>query len=138
MEFLFGLDNLRRYQCSIDLQTNTLKFPSLDVSVPFLSEGELPTHMRGLGAAQEEGNTNKTNPQSSNSNPPQPSLATNAPAPAPTAADAAVQNNTAAGSMDGNVAKLVELGFSEEKALQALQACNNNIDMAASILFQGG
>jgi uncharacterized UBP type Zn finger protein len=40
--------------------------------------------------------------------------------------------------MDSNVAKLVELGFSEEKALQALQACNNNIDMAASILFQGG
>ena len=43
-----------------------------------------------------------------------------------------------ASDLDGNVAKLVELGFTEDKARKALQACNNNVDMAASILFSGG
>ena len=47
MDFLFGLDNLRRYQCNIDLKTNTLRFPSLDnLEAPFLTEGELPAHLR--------------------------------------------------------------------------------------------
>jgi len=131
MEFLFGLDNLRRYQCNIDLQTNTLRFPSLDVSVPFLSEGELPKHMRGN--AQPPSPTKETGAGGSGGGEaPTPAAPAPAPIPAPAASAGGPQE------MDGNVAKLVELGFSEDKARRALQACGNNVDMAASVLFSGG
>ena len=132
MEFLFGLDNLRRYQCSIDLQSNTLRFPGLDVAVPFLSEGELPRHMRGnlpgspqakapppAGSSQGQGQGQAASDQA-------------APAPAPPPAQIKASGG------DDKVAKLVELGFPEDKARRALQACNGNIDMAASLLFSGG
>eukprot|EP00884_Botryococcus_braunii_P000269 jgi/Botrbrau1/10242/Bobra.0140s0001.2 len=46
VDFLFGLDMLRRYQCSIDLLSNVLRFPSINLELPFLSEHELPTHAR--------------------------------------------------------------------------------------------
>ena len=44
MEFLFGLDMLKRYQCSIDLKSNVLRFGSLEpaAALPFLAEHELP------------------------------------------------------------------------------------------------
>ena len=143
MEFLFGLDNLRRYQCSIDLQTNTLKFPSLDVAIPFLSEGELPAHMRGAAVA-EPSKEGEGKPQSSSSKvsktsePAQAQKKEVAPPPAAVPSQPPPSVGTTS-ALDGNIAKLVELGFSEENARKALQACNNNIDMAASILFsQGG
>lgn len=43
IDFLFGLDMLRRYRCCIDLETNCLRFGTLDnVSLSFLPEHELP------------------------------------------------------------------------------------------------
>lgn len=45
MEFLIGLDQLKRHQMSIDLKRNVLQVGE-DVALPFLSEGELPKHMR--------------------------------------------------------------------------------------------
>ena len=39
-EFLFGLDNLRRFQCSIDLKKNMLIFEN-GLSTSFLSDGEI-------------------------------------------------------------------------------------------------
>mmetsp|Transcript_8939 Transcript_8939/g.25500 ORF Transcript_8939/g.25500 Transcript_8939/m.25500 type:complete len:340 (-) Transcript_8939:127-1146(-) len=127
MEFLFGLDNLRRYQCSINLQSNNLEFPSLDVAVPFLSEGELPKHMRGQPSSptKKESQGNAGAPSSNVGSGPAQTTAQPAPA-------------SATSEMDANIAKLVELGFTEEKAKKALQACNNNVDMAASVLFSGG
>lgn len=47
MEFLFGLDMLRRYQCSIDLHKNVLRFGSIDnAELPFLADHELPARLR--------------------------------------------------------------------------------------------
>lgn len=46
MEFLFGLDMLKRHQCCIDLKTNVLRFGSCDLELPFLAEHELPEHIR--------------------------------------------------------------------------------------------
>ena len=47
MPFLFGLDMLRRYQCSIDLHKNVLRFGSInDAELPFLAEHELPERLR--------------------------------------------------------------------------------------------
>lgn len=41
VEFLFGLDNLKRHQCNIDLVHNQLHLRNGEISVPFLSEGEI-------------------------------------------------------------------------------------------------
>ena len=37
VDFLFGLDNLKRHQCCIDLASNKLLLDSGNVAVPFLS-----------------------------------------------------------------------------------------------------
>lgn len=41
IDMLFGLDNLKRHQCCIDLANNQLTLNNGDVSVPFLSEHEI-------------------------------------------------------------------------------------------------
>lgn len=47
MEFLFGLDMLRRYQCCIDLRAGMLRFNiQPPVELPFLAEHELPASAR--------------------------------------------------------------------------------------------
>ena len=47
MPFLFGLDMLRRYQCSIDLHKNVLRFGSINnAELPFLAEHELPQRLQ--------------------------------------------------------------------------------------------
>ena len=59
MEFLLGLDMLKRYQAAIDLKSNQLHMWAGEtcVSVSFLSEGQLPESKggtRGLSAAMNE------------------------------------------------------------------------------------
>jgi len=39
--FIFGLDNMRTYRCSIDLGKNALIFPDANIKAQFLSDGEL-------------------------------------------------------------------------------------------------
>lgn len=39
--FIFGLDNMRSYRCSIDLSKNALIFPDAGISAKFLSDGEI-------------------------------------------------------------------------------------------------
>jgi len=41
VDFLFGLDNLKRHQCCVDLVQNMLHMRNGEISVPFLSEGEI-------------------------------------------------------------------------------------------------
>ncbi|XP_050115350.1 protein DNA-DAMAGE INDUCIBLE 1-like [Malus sylvestris] len=43
MEFLFGLDMLRKHQCIIDLNKNVLRVGGGEVSVPFLQEKGIPS-----------------------------------------------------------------------------------------------
>ncbi|KAJ0046412.1 hypothetical protein Pint_03677 [Pistacia integerrima] len=42
MEFLFGLDMLRKHQCMIDLKDNVLRVGGGEVAVPFLQEKDIP------------------------------------------------------------------------------------------------
>ncbi|XP_057983340.1 protein DNA-DAMAGE INDUCIBLE 1 isoform X3 [Malania oleifera] len=44
MEFLFGLDMLRKHQCIIDLKENVLRVGGGEVSVPFLQEKDIPSN----------------------------------------------------------------------------------------------
>jgi DNA damage-inducible protein 1 len=41
VDFLLGLDNLKRHQCCIDLVQSVLHMRNGEISVPFLSEGEI-------------------------------------------------------------------------------------------------
>jgi hypothetical protein len=38
---LFGLDNLKRHLCCIDLVSNRLHIKNGEISVPFLGDGEI-------------------------------------------------------------------------------------------------
>lgn len=46
MDLLIGLDMLKRHQCCIDLYKNVLRIGTTGREVPFLPEGELPSHAR--------------------------------------------------------------------------------------------
>jgi len=41
VDLLFGLDNLKRHLCTIDLVQNKLHLKQGEISVPFLGEGEI-------------------------------------------------------------------------------------------------
>lgn len=62
VDFLFGLDMLRRYQCSIDLLKNVLRFPSINLELPFLAEHELPIGARHPLPAEEAPIASGANP----------------------------------------------------------------------------
>ena len=48
MQFLFGLDMLRRHAAQIDLAANVLRFTHLGVELPFLQGADLPAAARTL------------------------------------------------------------------------------------------
>jgi DNA damage-inducible protein 1 len=71
MDFLFGLDQLRKHQASIDLKDNALKLQG--EVVPFLAEKDLPSHIRGEDSHAGTGSTGGSS--GSNVRGPQPSRA---------------------------------------------------------------
>ncbi|CAN0575555.1 unnamed protein product, partial [Ectocarpus sp. 12 AP-2014] len=52
VDFLFGLDMLKRHLCVIDLKSSTLGLGSAGASVPFLSEKDLPSSARETQASR--------------------------------------------------------------------------------------
>uniref|UniRef100_A0A7S0QY69 DNA damage-inducible protein 1 n=1 Tax=Pyramimonas obovata TaxID=1411642 RepID=A0A7S0QY69_9CHLO len=139
MEFLFGLDLLKRHQCCIDLKDNVLRIGSTGVAVPFLGEGDLPIHLRGeFGDAEPESST--PSGATTSAAPPTASAAPVSAPPAPpvAAAESAVTPAPVAAQQvvdEGKVASLTGLGFSRQQALAALEATGGNVDLAASMLF---
>ncbi|OMP06963.1 hypothetical protein COLO4_07760 [Corchorus olitorius] len=131
MEFLFGLDMLRKHQCIIDLKENVLRVGGGEVSVPFLQEKDIPSRFldeeryskqaSSSGAAPTTGTTeNKTNVQSGGQS------------------SGGARGDVIQGSdFEAKVAKLVELGFAREMAVEALKVCDGNEEQAAGILFGG-
>ena len=110
MEFLFGLDNLKRHQCNIDLHKSTLGFPILDVELPFLSEHEIPkSALFNQGEMQGDAKS---------------------PVPSPPKPPSSSQQQN-----EEKITTLMQLGFPREKCIAALQAAGGNEDMAASLLF---
>lgn len=128
MDFLFGLDMLRKHQCMIDLKDNVLRVGGGEVSVPFLHEKDIPPRYldeerfaketSGVGAPAASGaravSSSQSGSQSSGG-----------------AAPVMVQG----AEFEAKIAKLVELGFGRDAVIQALKLFNGNEEQAAGFLF---
>ncbi|ETM52487.1 hypothetical protein L914_03917 [Phytophthora nicotianae] len=154
VDFLFGLDMLKRhqvcynkcfgyralltdlcvypsswFQCCIDLSKNVLRLHEGDSfhEVSFLPEHEIPSSENRADSAQ---------PPATLGGVPVPA---STPGSTPTSAAAARQPAPAASGGQNDqekIAQLVGLGFPEQRAIQALQTCNGNVEMAAGLLFE--
>ena len=108
VDFLLGLDMLKRHCAIINLKANTLTFEGSE-PISFLSESDIPKS----NAHSNSSNTNSTSSSSSSNN-----------------------NNTTIDIDGDKIAYLTALGFSTDEARAALAQTNNNVDMAASLLFE--
>ncbi|GAA0147960.1 hypothetical protein Leryth_013782 [Lithospermum erythrorhizon] len=124
MEFLFGLDMLRKHQCTIDLKENVLRVGGGEVAVPFLSEKDIPSHFLDEERFAKDASGSGTQ-----------------------AASATKTNSSSQGGPSGSarqgpdfeakVSRLMELGFGREQVIQALNFLDGNEEAAASYLFGG-
>ena len=129
MDFLFGLDMLKRHQCSINLKTNRLEFGSVEgLSVPFLGEGDVPAAQRLVdgGDDAQAGGSGQKREREGEPTPEAPPAST-------AAANAPVLQSGA--FPEAKVKALMDLGFPRDKVLQALTAAQGNEETAASLLM---
>lgn len=130
MDFLFGLDMLRKHQCIIDLKDNVLRLGGGEVSVPFLPEKDIPSHYLDEGRYSKQPSSSGA-PAASGS---KESLAV------PTGSQSlggAREDPSKGPEFEAKIAKLVELGFERNAVIQALKLFEGNEEQAASFLFGG-
>ncbi|KAK3152419.1 hypothetical protein QOZ80_2BG0158640 [Eleusine coracana subsp. coracana] len=135
MEFLFGLDMLRKHQCMIDLKDNVLRVGGGEVSVPFLQEKDIPAHIRDEEKLSQLATLGQATGESSKAREGTPDVPQRTPpagAPAP-----AANPSSQGGDFEAKVTKLVELGFDRASVVQALKFFNGNEEQAAAYLFGG-
>lgn len=142
VELLLGLDMLKRYQAHIDLAKDKLIIQGEEI--PFLGEAEIPKEEEtivqeptipgpaGTAIGQRSGAVMPAEaaPSQSGSQPAagappqaqQPSAQSRPPAPGANVTPAHIES-------------LVAMGATREQAIQALQAAEDNVDMAASLIF---
>jgi DNA damage-inducible protein 1 len=120
MDFLLGLDMLKAHRAIIDLMDNVLRIGS--VTTPFLGEADIPRG--GLGRTSEQNDappssaTTTTTTTTTSAPPQQRTLQQSVPEPP-----------------EAMIATLVNLGATREEAIQLLRAANNNVDIAAGMMF---
>ncbi|KAJ6770834.1 hypothetical protein OIU79_021474 [Salix purpurea] len=131
MEFLFGLDMLRKHQCIIDLKENVLRMGGGEVSVPFLQERDIPPRFLDEERYSKEASSSG-NPVTSRKAEKKNDL------PAIGQSSGVAHSSVTQGSdFEAKVAKLVELGFGREAVIQALKLFDGNEEQAAGFLFGG-
>ncbi|GAB0132538.1 hypothetical protein EsDP_00000971 [Epichloe bromicola] len=154
---LLGLDMLKRYQASIDLSRDRLIIQGEEV--PFLGEADIPKDEdpveqeatipgpAGTTIGQETGavlppqqpSAAQTTASSSSQAPAEqpsrtnPATSTHAISSTPAAPDSATA--TATNVTPAHVDNLVAMGATREQAVQALQAAEDNVEVAAGLIF---
>ncbi|XP_011015645.1 PREDICTED: DNA damage-inducible protein 1-like [Populus euphratica] len=131
MEFLFGLDMLRKHQCIIDLKENVLRMGGGEVSVPFLQEKDIPSRFLDEERYSKEASSSG-NPVTSGT-----TVNKNDPPAGGQSSGVASGGATQGPDFEAKVAKLVELGFGREAVIQALRLFDGNEEQAAGFLFGG-
>jgi DNA damage-inducible protein 1 len=139
--FLFGLDNLKRHQCVLDLKAHALRFGTTGTELKFLAEHEIPAKdnpaaAERLAAAETEAALAASRAEAAaggaSGSAPAAAVAPSAPA-APAPAPAA----GAPAAWAEKVARLAALGFPREACEGALRAAGGDEEMAGSLLFGG-
>jgi DNA damage-inducible protein 1 len=139
VEFLFGLDMLRRHQASIDLSKNVLRIG--DQEVAFLAEHEIPAADRFEEKGEQsvkDGESKKTETAASSSSaavPKPPASSVPTPSLAASSSTATAPPPVPPKYSEANIKTLTDLGVSRTEAIGALDMCGGNVDMAASMLF---
>ncbi|KAG0089616.1 DNA damage-inducible protein 1 [Podila epicladia] len=150
VDLLFGLDMLKRHQASIDLKKDALIINGTEIR--FLSEHELPSsaketseltpeELASIGQAPPAAAAETSSSLSSSSapaNPPVAPISAPAPVSAPVAVAAPSRPAPAASPSypPADIKTLTDLGASAAEAINALQAAEGNVELAANILFQ--
>ena len=116
MDFILGLDMLRRHQCCIDLKRNVLMIGSVGAELPFLGEGDI-----GKQPFFDEKAPAEAAP--AEAAPPAPSTAPSAP--------------SSSNVDESKVEQLMSLGFTRAQVIEALQATGGNQELAGALLFGG-
>ncbi|GFP90970.1 DNA damage-inducible protein 1 [Phtheirospermum japonicum] len=129
MEFLFGLDMLRKHQCIIDLKENVLRVGGGEVSVPFLAEKDIPSQFMDEERHAKETSSSGAQATSSRKE--------NISAPGGGPSGSAGRNSSQGPDFESKVSKLIELGFGREQVIQALKFFDGNEEQAAGYLFGG-
>jgi DNA damage-inducible protein 1 len=134
IEFLLGLDFLRRFQCQIDLKANCLRIG--EEAVEFLPEKDIPTKERANELTEkqiaeiERREIEEASQRSRDEKPTHQPTQTSSPS---------VSNRppqvSASSHPEEKVQPLMGLGYPRETVLAALDAAGGNADLAASILL---
>lgn len=131
LEFILGLDMLRRHQCNIDLKDNVLRMGS--EVVPFLQEKDIPKDLFHKGPLS----PTSPAPNSAIFAPPvQQQQPKPTPVQQPQPQPQATTNKPLSAEFEAKVQQLVALGFTREQSINALRQAGGNVDLAASLLFQ--
>ncbi|PNP48754.1 hypothetical protein TGAMA5MH_00208 [Trichoderma gamsii] len=146
VELLLGLDMLKRYQAHIDLAKDKLIIQGQEIS--FLGEAEIPKEEEeaavqeptipgpaGTAIGQRSGAVMPVQdaPSQTSSQPAAQAQARPPQSAAP--AQPAAPASAAAGVTPAHIDSLMSMGATREQAIQALQAAEDNVDMAASLIF---
>ncbi|XP_019196673.1 PREDICTED: DNA damage-inducible protein 1-like isoform X1 [Ipomoea nil] len=129
MEFLFGLDMLRKHQCMIDLKENVLRVGGGEVAVPFLHEKDIPSRLLDEERHAKEASVSDA----------QETLGSKGKSNTPTGGPSgrSSQSLSEGTNFEAKVTKLVELGFGRAAVIQALKFFDGNEEQAAAYLFGG-
>ncbi|KAL4449294.1 hypothetical protein ABPG74_015676 [Tetrahymena malaccensis] len=124
LDFLLGLDNLRRFQCNVNLRDNTLNFwlGDSELKVPFLHEKDIK---KTVSIEQEQALFDEEQKR----NQEQPPLSMQR----QSSSSSQIIGGTV-GFREDDIEKLINLGATREQAINALKAAGGNVELAASIL----